>query len=358
MSSDTVLAGTYRCALHDAMHLALTDHDNAIVLGQGVADHKSFFGTTTGLAEKFGPERVIETPIMEEGSTGAALGMALAGDYPIMTHLRLDFCLLAMNQMINLAAKYRYMFGGKFRTPMLFRLVVGRSWGQGPQHSQSLQATFAHFPGLTVIAPTTPEAIRTCYAYAIDHIDGPVISLEHRLLYELSFSPQSNGILLGETPFSARRMHSGSDVTIVATSIMALESLRAARHLEKHGISCDVIDLNSLSPLDAAPILESLSRTGKLLVADTGWARFGVGSEIVRQICLKDPGLLRVPPVFIGMADAPCPTAKTLEDLYYPNLAKLVDAVAKLVTGKFTHPIELPTESSMADLYKSFKGPF
>ncbi len=349
---------TYREGLAKAMHDAMEHSDKTIILGQGVADHKGTFGTTLGLASKFGDSRVIEVPLSEEGITGICVGAALNGLYPINTHIRADFALLAMNQLINLAAKYKYMFGGLFEVPMMVRLVIGRSWGQGAQHSQSLQSLFAHIPGLTVIMPASPGAIIDTYAHAVAHHRGPVISLEHRLMYDLSFSSANEPEILGETPFSQRRVARGDDVTIVSTSIMSLEARRAGEWLLDQGISCDIIDLHCVSHIDSEVILESVNRTGKLLIADTSWRPFGVAAEICRIVCENHPGALKAPAVSLGMAAAPCPTAKALEDLYYPNLTTLTDAIAKLVVGKDDHGIKLPSEASMADVYKRFKGPF
>lgn len=348
---------TYRSALFDAMNAALADHDHAVVIGQGVTDHKGIFGTTTGLAERYGSHRVIETPLAEESIAGVCVGAALNGLYPINTHIRADFSLLAFNQLINLAAKYRYMFGGLFEVPMLVRLVIGRSWGQGAQHSQSLQSLFAHIPGLMVIMPSTPETVASSYRWALEQHRGPVVSLEHRLMYDLAFTKGGWGRHLSKTPFSSRTVRTGADVTIVATSIMVLEAMRAAEHLSGHGIDCEVIDLHCVSHPDKEMILDSVARTGRLLVADTSWPAYGVAAEMCRLVAETDPRLLSAPVVTLGMQPAPCPTAKSLEDLYYPDLAQLTEAIVRLVRGK-SDDIPLPDHRSMTDVYKSFKGPF
>ncbi len=291
--------------------------------------------------------------------TGIALGAALNGLYPIQTHIRVDFSLLAMNQIVNLVAKYKYMFGGRFEVPMLIRMVIGRSWGQGAQHSQSLQSLFAHIPGLTVIMPTSPQSILECYPYVISNYRGPVISLEHRLMYDLRFRENEIFEETKVSPLTSRKVRSGKDVTIVATSIMVLEALRASQHLARVGeIDCEVIDLNCVSHPDTDMILRSVQKTGKLLVADTSWRAYGVCAEVCRVVCEHAPSALKAPVVTLGMQPAPCPTAKSLEDLFYPNLQTLADAIARLVTGQNDHGISLPDEKSMADVYKRFKGPF
>ncbi len=336
----------------------MEENSNAIIMGQGVNDFKGIFGTTQGLQEKFGDNRVFDVPLAEEATTGVGIGASLNGLYPIQTHIRADFSLVCMNQIINLASKYRYMFGGIFEVPMLIRLVVGRSWGQGAQHSQSLQSTFSHFPGLTVILPSHPDTILSSYLYAAEKYMNPVISIEHRLMYDLGFA---KGVYATKSNplHSSYIVREGNDVTIVATSIMVLETLRAAEHLSKSaGISCEVIDIHSASHPQRELIIESIRKTKKLIIADTSWKAYGVGAEVCRWVLEKDPTLLIAPAKTIGMAPAPCPTAKSLEDLYYPNLFTLSDDIANIVTGNSNHGIPLPDEKSMADVYKKFKGPF
>ncbi len=347
---------TYREALYRTMYAALAEYSHTFIFGQGVDDHKGTFGTTIGLAEKFGSQRVFDTPLAEEGITGIALGAALNGLYPINTHIRSDFAILAMNQIVNLAAKYRYMFGGRFTVPLLIRMVVGRSWGQGAQHSQSLQSLFAHIPGLTVIMPASAESILTDYSAVIAKYPGPVLSLEHRLMYDLQFNTDLSS---PSQPLSSKIVRSGHSLTVVATSIMVLEALRAAEHLAKiSDINCEIIDLNCVSHIDRQLIVNSVQKTGKLLVADTSWPGFGVCAEVCRIISETAPHYLKAPVVTIGMQPAPCPTAKALEDLFYPNLQTLSGAIATLATGKADHNLPLPSEQSMADVYKRFKGPF
>jgi len=356
---DSARSTTYREALFRCMRGALADHPETFLIGQGVDDHKGTFGSTLGLAAEFGADRVMDSPLAEECMTGIGVGAALSGLYPIQTHIRADFALLAMNQIVNMAAKYKYMFGGRFEVPMLIRMVVGRSWGQGAQHSQSLQSLFAHVPGLTVIMPATPDAILETYPWIFAHHRGPVISLEHRLLYDIAFRPDAEHSSSPENPLTSRLLRPGRDVTIVATSIMVLEAKRAAEHLAAAaGIDVEVIDLHCVSHPDRKLILDSVARTGRLVVADTSWKAFGVAAEIARLVCEHDPAALRAPVVTLGMAPAPCPTAKTLEDLYYPTLRKLVNATARLAVGKEDHGVPLPEEASMADIYKRFKGPF
>lgn len=346
---------TYRDGLATAMRSALSDHANTIIIGQGVTDFKGIFGTVTGLHSEF-PGRVIETPLSEDAVTGICIGAALNGLYPINTHIRADFGLLAMNQLINMAAKYRYMFGGLFSVPMMVRMVIGRSWGQGAQHSQSLQSLFGHIPGLLVLMPSTPDAIVRSYAHAIKNHNGPVIMFEHRLMYDLAFDAGRRPPVVD--PFGSRLEREGNDVTIVATSIMVLEALRAADYLSEYGIQCEVIDLHNISNPDREMIMSSLAKTGRLVVADTSWLAYGVAAEICRIVAETDPTVLKAPVVNLGMAPTPCPTAKALEDIFYPDLHRTIDAVARLVRGRDDHGVPIPKHKSMTDFYKHFKGPF
>jgi len=345
----------YREALAQAMNEAL-ENPNTLLIGQGVTDFKGIFGTTQGLSDKY-PERVIETPLAEDSITGICIGAALNGMYPINTHIRADFGLLAFNQLINLAAKYRYMFGGLFEVPMMIRMVIGRSWGQGGQHSQSIQSLMAHIPGLVVLMPATPQAILHSYKYAIQKHRGPVVMLEHRLMYELSFEGHIENQLIA--PFGSRIERIGTDVTIVATSVMVLEAKRASDYLADHGISVELIDLHSISHPDADMIFNSVNKTGRLLVVDTSWVAYGVAAEMSRIIAERDPSVLKKPVISLGMQPAPCPTSKALEDLYYPDVHDIVDAIGTLVNGNTKeHTIPLPAKQSMTDFYKHFKGPF
>jgi pyruvate dehydrogenase E1 component beta subunit len=207
--------------------------------------------------------------------------------------------------------------------------------------------------------PSTPAAILAMYRHAVHAYRGPVISLEHRLMYDLQFRMEDEALDGDGTPFRSRRARGGRDVTIVATSIMVLEAQRAAAHLARvAGIDCEIIDLNCVSHPDAALIVESVRRTGRLVIADTSWSAYGVCAEVARLVAERAPEALRVPVVSLAMQPAPCPTAKALEDRFYPNLRTFTDSVARLCTGHADHGIPLPDEHSMADVYKRFKGPF
>jgi len=335
------------------MSFAMESNPNAILIGQGIGDFKGIFGTTTGLLEKYGKQRVIESPIAEEMMTGFALGTSLNGAYPIMTHIRADFSFVAMNQIVNLFAKYQYMFGGQFKPSGLIRMIVGRSWGQGAQHAQSPQSIFSHIPGIRVVMPYSADSIIENYMHEIVNKNRLVISFEHRNLYDINFKLGSNNgnYLKGST---IQRV--GNDITIVATSIMVLESLRAAQFIEEnYGLSVEVIDMTSTSHPDNNLIFESVSKTGRLIVADTSWARYGVGAEVSRIICERNPLVLKSPIRTVGMAQTPCPTGKTLEDMFYPSVQTLVRSALEVCGIKVE---KLPEGQSFRDFYRKFKGPF
>lgn len=318
-----------------------------VVIGQGVDDFKGFVGTTSGLVEKFGPDRVMDTPVAEDGMTGVAIGMALAGLRPIHTHIRMDFMLLAVNQLLNIAAKSRYMSGGAVQVPLTVRTVIGRSWGQGAQHSQGLHALYAHVPGLKVVAPSTPYDAKGCLISAIRD-NNPVIFVEHRLAH------LSKGIVPREqytVPLGkARVLAPGSDVTIVGISHQVVECMRAANKLGGVGLSAEVIDPVTLNPLDIETILISARKTRHLLVVDTAWTFCGMTAEIVAQVSERSPGIRCRR---LGFAPVPCPTTRNLENLFYPSASKIAAAAHELVRGTAWQP---PDE--IAPEIIEFKGPF
>jgi pyruvate dehydrogenase E1 component beta subunit len=291
-------------------------------MGLGVPDPKGIFGTTLGLQAKYGPSRVMDMPVAENGMTGVAIGSALVGMRPIMTHQRIDFMLLSLDQIINNAAKWHYMFGGVMRVPMVIRLLVGRGWGQGPQHSQSLQALFAHIPGLKVVMPSTPYDAKGLFVAAVED-DNPVIYIEHRWLHGTygHVPEQMYRVRLG----SARVMREGADMTIVSSSYMTLETLKAAEMMAKWGINADVIDLRTIRPLDTETILASVEKTGRLLVVDGAWKSFGVSAEVLAMVSEKVFHLLKCAPRRIAFPEAPTPTSHALAKHYYPRAADITN---------------------------------
>jgi len=258
--------GRYREAIDEATRQAMAKDERIVVLGVGVDDAKGIFGTTRGAFEQFGSARVFDTPLSEAALTGICVGAAMRGLHPVLVHARNDFLLLTMDQIVNNAAKWRYMSGGKLHVPFTIRAIIGRGWGQAAQHSQSLQAMFAHVPGLQVIMPATPGDAKGLLMTAYS-TDSPVLCLEHRWLYETS-GP------VPEEPYylpigTATVVRDGSDVTIVAVSHMVVEALQAAEILAAAGIEAEIVDPRSLRPLDSDLICRSVAKTGRLVIADT-----------------------------------------------------------------------------------------
>jgi acetoin:2,6-dichlorophenolindophenol oxidoreductase subunit beta len=347
----------YHEALREAVDLCMGKDPSVYIMGLGVPDPKGIFGTTNGLLEKYGPQRVQDMPLSENAMTGVAIGSALVGQRPILTHQRMDFALVAMEQMVNQAAKWHYMYGGQARVPLVIRMIIGRGWGQGPQHSQSLQAWFAHIPGLRVVMPTTAHDAKGMMIAAVES-DDPVIYLEHRWLYGYrDVVPEE----IYRIPLDkARIMRAGKDVTIVATSYMALEALRAAEILAEDGLSAEVIDLRSIRPLDTQTILDSVHRTGRLIVCDTGGKLFGVSAEIVATVAEELGNMLKAKPVRIASPDSPTPTSPALANHYYPRAGHVVVA-ARQMLGLPLNEVEALAVSPGQNLDQpdsSFTGPF
>ena len=340
-------------AIREATDLCMARDPAVHIMGLGVPDPKGIFGTTLGLVDKYGPERVSDLPTSENGMTGVAIGCALSGMRPILTHQRLDFALLSMEQIVNQAAKWHYMFGGRMRVPLVIRMLIGRGWGQGPQHSHSLQAWFAHVPGLKVLMPATPYDAKGLLISAIED-DNPVIFLEHRWLYNIR-GPVPEGIYrvpIGE----ARVVRDGTDLTIVSVSYMTLEALRAADLLARHGINAEVIDVRSLRPWDEARVLESVCRTGRLLVTDHAWKTLGFSAEVVAAVA--EAGVpLKSPPRRVCLPDHATPTSQALAAPYYPRAVDIEAAAAAMfgIDPPETHePLAIPLD--IPDM--SFTGPF
>ncbi|RIL04513.1 MAG: alpha-ketoacid dehydrogenase subunit beta [Proteobacteria bacterium] len=325
---------------------------SVVCFGLDVDDPKAIQGTTRGLVEKFGQGRVFGTPLAEDAMTGVAIGMALAGLRPVHVHIRMDFLLLAMNQLVNIAAKSSYMYGGSVSVPIVVRSMIGKSWGQGAQHSQGLYSYFMHVPGLKVAAPTNPHDAKGCMIAAIRD-DNPVMMVEHRLLY-----PHRGP--LPEAPYEvrpgrARVLAQGGDVTLVGISHALAECLRAQRHLADVGVAAEVIDPIWLAPLDVDGIAASVAKTGRLVVVDNGWTTCGASAEIASAVLEKLQGQRDVRVRRLGFANTTCPPTPGLEALFYPSARTIAAAARDLVEGRATG--WLPAERADA-VEIEFRGPF
>lgn len=282
--------------------------------------------------------------------TGVALGAAISGLRPVHVHIRVDFMMLAMNQLASMVSNARYLTAGQLKAPMVIRGVIGRGWGQGAQHSKSLQSFFAHLPGLKVVMPTTPQDAYSLLRSSIQD-DNPVIFLEHRWLYDASGEVDMNHrIALGQ-PIVRRE---GKDLTIVCTSWMAVEALKAADILQKNGISAEVVDVRTISPLNPDLIVASVKKTKRCIVADYDWEFCGFSAELAAQISSKCFDELELPVERVGFAQTPCPTTRPLENLFYPSAVTLIRLVEKMLRKS---EFDLSGETFYS-WEEKFKGPF
>lgn len=303
-------------AIREATFQAMAEDNRVIIIGEGVPDPKGIFGTTLGLREKFGSKRVFDMPISENALTGICIGAALKGLRPILTHQRLDFSLLSLDQIINNAAKWHYMFGGQNTVPLVIRMVIGMGWGQGPQHSQSLQSLFAQIPGLKVVMPTTAYDAKGLLLASIKD-NNPVIFLEHRWIHGLTghVPEEMYTVPIGK----AKVVKEGTDITLVSHSYMTIETLRAASILSTHGVNAEVIDLRTIRPLDEETIIDSVKKTGRLIVIDNASQTGSIAENIAGRVSMKIYGQLLSAPAIITCPDYPAPTSPALSKNYYPT---------------------------------------
>jgi len=339
----------------EALNLAMTREMDAdpTVFGFGVdaQDHKRTFGSGKGLVEKFGVRRYFGSPLSEGGMAGVAIGAALCGLRPVHIHARADFVLLCMNQLANMASNKAYMSKGRLSVPLVVRAVIGRSWGQGPQHSKSMHSIFAHFPGLKVVLPSTPQDGYTLLRAAIRD-DNPVIFLEHRWLYDVT--GDVDDAVTDDSLGAAKRIREGRDVTIVSTSWMTVEALQTARILATQGVETEIIDVRTVAPLDTTTIAASVAKTGRVVISDYDWTFCGFSAEVAAMVTERCFDRLKAAPVRIGFAPVPCPTTRPLETLFYPSAEHLVRAVEGL--------LDLPPTDLTAEVFNAyerrFRGPF
>lgn len=344
---------TFTEAINSALHTVMAHDENVIFYGLGATDPRRIFGTTNGLLETFGSSRVFDMPTAENGMTGIAVGAAIGGLRPVMVHQRLDFFLLALDQLINSAAKWHFMFGGQTPVPITIRLITGRGWGQGPTHSQNLQALFAHIPGLKVVMPTTPEDAK---GMLIDSIldDDPVIFLEHRWLHnQKGLVPDG----LYRKPIGhAECLKQGSDLTIVSLSYMTIEAIRAIPRIESAGISVEHIDLKCVNPIDWPTIFTSIKKTGRVMVLDTGAQTGSVAGEVIARISTELFGQLKSAPQRIALPDIPTPTSFGLTKHFYPGAKEIVENAGRMFQTDIHSEFESLRPHDVPGDW--FKGPF
>jgi pyruvate/2-oxoglutarate/acetoin dehydrogenase E1 component len=343
-------------AINDALEVAMARDPNVICYGLGTDDPKGVFGTTLGLKERFGEARVFDMPTSENAMTGVAIGCALNGIRPVMSHQRLDFFLLSLDQVVNNAAKWFYMFDGRRPVPITIRLIIGRGWGQGPTHSQNLQAWFAHVPGLKVVMPTTPADAKGLLLSSIFD-DNPVLFLEHRWLHEMEGEvPEGDcRVPLGK----AKMVLTGSDVTLVGMSYMTVEAIHAAEHLVAQGVSPEIVDLRSISPLDWELVYTSVRKTGRIIVLDTANETGSMAGEIIARVSRECFASLKCPPVRICLPDFPSPTSPALAAGFYRRAEDIVQEVGIMLSKPLSTADLAAQRTSPHDVPGPwFKGPF
>ena len=319
---------TYGQAIREGLYQALEADSMVFAIGQGLWSPWYVGNSMQDLDKSFGKDRIIDSPVSENGITGIAIGAALGGMKPIVIHPRMDFMLLAIDQIVNEAANWHYIFGGESNVPIVIRSIINRGGEQGAQHSQALYSWFMHIPGLKVVAPSTAYDAKGLMLASIAD-NNPVIYVDDRWLYDHSaVVPQEPyEIPIGKANIDFQ----GSDVTLVGISYMAQESREAAKALREDSISVEVIDLRSLSPLDTTTILRSVKKTGRLIIADGAWATCGASAEIAAVVAQQGFQYLKSPIERITLPECPAPTSKSLEDVYYPDKADIVSAIRNLL---------------------------
>jgi pyruvate dehydrogenase E1 component beta subunit len=327
MSSVTRIL-SYEAAINEALHQTMGADPSVFLIGQGVKSPWYVGNTCAGLLERFGGSRVIDTPVSENAMTGTAVGAALAGMRPVVVHPRVDFLVYGLDPLVNQAANWHYMNGGRSAVPLVVWGIINRGGEQAAQHSQALHAWFSHVPGLKVVMPSTPFDAKGLLIAAIRD-NNPVIYMEDRWLH--------GGV--GPVPEDAYDIpigkavvrKPGSDITIVSSSFLAAESVKAGEELTRRGIEAEIVDLRTIKPLDRETILASVAKTGRLLVVDGGWKSFGVSAEVGAVVAEQAFEALKMPIRRLALPDAPAPASRSLEQVYYKNSTHIVAAVCDML---------------------------
>lgn len=340
---------SYRNALKEALKAEMQIDSQVFVFGLDVDDHKSIFGSTDQLLQQFGSDRVFGTPLSEDAMTGFAIGAALAGRKPVHIHIRADFSLLAVNQLVNMASNVHYLTAGQLSVPITIRMVIGRGWGQGLQHSKSVHSLFSHFPGLKVFMPSSPQEAYSLLRQAVQD-PNPVIFIEHRWLYDVE-GPVD--LELKQLP-SVTRVTEGRHITVVANSWMTIEAMKAADFLRTYRIELDILSVNQITSLDYTQLSDSVKKTGHCILVDHDWNEFGLNSELSANLNEYCFGFLKKPVKRIGQKFVPCPTARNLENVFYPKAQDIIRSALTM------YQIDIP-ELKDEEFYtyeNKFKGPF
>jgi len=319
---------TMREAISQALWEEMERDERVIILGEEVGLWGGTYAVTKGFYDHFGPERVRDTPIAEAVIVGAANGAAMAGLRPVAELMTINFAFLAMDQIVNHAAKLRYMFGGQMSVPVVIRAVGGGGRQLGATHSQTPDAIFAHFPGLKVVAPGTPHDAKGLLKAAIRGED-PVLFIEHATLYQFRGEVPDDDYV--EPIGVSKVQRPGSDVTVVAYSKTLQHSLQAAEQLAQEGIQIEIVDLRSLRPLDMGPVLDSFKRTNRAVIVEEGWRSYGIGAEVAARIAEQAFDYLDAPIRRVAQAEVPIPYIRALEQMALPQVDDIVSAVREVL---------------------------
>ena len=319
---------TYREAMARALREGLTEDENMFIIGEDIGAYGGAYAVTKGFLDEFGPRRIVESPISEAGFVGLGTGAAMSGLHPVVEIMTINFTLVAMDQIVNHAAKIRYMSGGQFNVPMIIRTVTGGGAQLAATHSQSLEGWFASVPGLKVVVPATPhDALGLFRSVRLEQ--DPVMFIEHILLYSTKGEVSDDYFTVPLGRADVKR--SGDDFTIVAYSRMVQIALAAADKLAEEGINAEIIDLRSLRPWDAETVLESVRRTGRLAIVEEAWRTGGFGAEIASTVQDQAFDYLDAPIVRVAGLDVPTPYSRVLEQVVIPNEDTVVTAVNKVL---------------------------
>src|SRR5437868_4024880 len=319
---------SYREAVRDALSQAMRRDDDVFVMGEDIAELGGSMGVTQGMLAEFGPERVRNTPISQIALAGAALGAAMQGMRPVAEILYEDFLTISAEQIVNQAAKHRYMSGGQLTVPVVFRTQGGAGWSPGAQHAQQLESWFVHIPGLKVVFASTPEDVRGLLWSSI-YDDNPVVFFEHRTLYGLKEEVPEE---IEPIPLGRARVHrEGEDVTVIATGRLVHEALAAAQEAEKEGVSVEVVDPRTLQPLDEETLVSSVKKTNRCVVAHEAVVRGGFGAEVAAVIQYQAFDWLDAPVERVGSKFSPIPFAPVMEDYVVPHASDVLDAIRRTV---------------------------
>lgn len=320
---------TYKDALHEATDILLEKYPEVIVMGEGVEDSAGIYGSVLNLYQKYGTERVFETPLAEQGMTGIAVGAAIVGLRPIYIHARMDFILLTLDQIINHASKYSYIFNGKASVPLVIRCIIARGWGSGAQHSQSLHSLLAHIPGLKIVFPSNPYDVKGMLITAVED-NNPVIFVEHRWLYNTtSYVPEGYYNVDYSKP---NIINAGDKISIISSGYTSYQVLKLLKENPILKSQVELIDLRSINPIDYNTIYDSVEKTGNAIIIDESWEKGSIASDIAVNIYENCSSCLKNKVQRITLPNTPTPTAQILENAFYISDEEILNSISEVLS--------------------------